>query len=117
MKFNEIFLELRKEKGLTQLEIANKTGFAKNTVCAWEKGRAQPNFETLSQLSKIFNVTIDYLLGAESEYEFNSINRTVQTVNCKSFNNKERKLIDNFRKLSPTEQDVIIVQTKALADK
>ena len=110
MKFCEIFLDLRKENGLTQEEISKKVGFAKNTVCAWEKGRAQPNFETLIELAKIFNVTTDYLLGREDD--FGNI-ASVRTLDVNS--EDELKLLSAFRTLDAYEKESILIQVNALA--
>lgn len=55
--------ELRKEFGWTQNELANKINVSQQTIGSWEVGRAEPNNETLSKLSKLFEVTVDYLLG------------------------------------------------------
>lgn len=52
----------RAEKGLTQEYIAFKLGVARNTVCQWETGKRECNFDTLKRLSKILECTIDELL-------------------------------------------------------
>lgn len=58
--------QLRKEKGLTQEEIANIIGVSKNTVSRYELGSREPDFETLNKLAEIFSCTTDYLLGRTS---------------------------------------------------
>lgn len=55
--------ELRKEKKITQPELANMLGVTFSTVSAWEVGKAQPSYEILTKLAQYFNVTTDYLLG------------------------------------------------------
>ena len=103
MKFCEIFVNLRKDNNLTQLDIANKLGFAKNTVCAWEKGRAQPNFETLIKLAKIFNVSIDYLLGLEDDFGVKQYDQTGATLTA-----DEKELLNTYRALSDERQEMLI---------
>ena len=59
------FFNSRKKANLTQEVVAAKLGVAKNTVSQWENGKRQPDFETLCNLSKLYNVSIDELLGNE----------------------------------------------------
>ncbi len=62
-KFDELIKELRKEKGLTQAELAVIFNVTKQTVSAWENGLQETDFETLEKLAKYFEVSVDYLLG------------------------------------------------------
>lgn len=65
MKFPIILRELRKSQGYTQETLAKKLGISASAVGLYEQGRREPDNETLKKLSKIFNVSIDYLLGFE----------------------------------------------------
>ena len=51
--------EIRKEKNMTQVQLAEALGVSKGTVAMWEIGKRQPNFETLNALSDIFDKRID----------------------------------------------------------
>ncbi len=62
-KFSQRLKELRKEKDLSQAELAKEIGVSQRSVSSWETGFRQPDFETLEILAKYFNVTTDYLLG------------------------------------------------------
>lgn len=55
--------ELRKEKRITQTDLANGVHVTQQTVTAWESGRAVPNASTLDALADYFNVSSDYILG------------------------------------------------------
>lgn len=55
--------ELRKLHKLSQATLGELVGAAQNTVCNWELGKREPDFETASKLASIFNVSIDYILG------------------------------------------------------
>lgn len=55
--------ELRKEKGLTQLQFCQKLNITQSTLSGWECERWQPDNETLIKLANYFDVSIDYLLG------------------------------------------------------
>lgn len=62
-KFHEKLKVLRKKKGLTQQEVAELLNVGRVTYTKWEKGNREPNFENLSMLACIFDVSLDYLLG------------------------------------------------------
>ena len=55
--------ELRASFGWTQVQLAQKLGVTKQTVSNWENDNIQPSIDMLIKLSKIFNVSTDYLLG------------------------------------------------------
>ena len=57
-----VYKELRKKKGLTQVELSNILHVAQTTISKWEKGKTIPDLPTLVQLSKFFNVPVDTLL-------------------------------------------------------
>ena len=63
MEFNKKLQELRKRKGLTQEELAEKLFVSRTAVSKWESGRGYPNLDSLKQLAKLFGVTIDELLS------------------------------------------------------
>ena len=56
-----IIQQLRKEAGLTQGELGKKLGVVKQTISSWENNVSEPNSETLSELSKLFGVSVAQL--------------------------------------------------------
>lgn len=56
---------LRKQSGLTQKELAKLLGYEQTIVSMWENGTRDPNVQTLIELSKIFDCSIDELVGNE----------------------------------------------------
>lgn len=65
MEFNEKLQELRKQKGLTQEELAELLYVSRTAVSKWESGRGFPNIESLKAISKYFSVSLDELLSGE----------------------------------------------------
>ena len=55
--------ELRKKNRLTQLEVAKELNYSDKAVSKWEKGESMPSIEVFYQLSKLYNVSIDYIVG------------------------------------------------------
>lgn len=65
MEFNEKLQHLRKQKNLTQEELAEILYVSRTAVSKWESGRGYPNIDSLKAISKCFGVTIDELLSGE----------------------------------------------------
>lgn len=65
--FSKRLKELRKEKKLTQQEIAELLGVKRNTYSDWENGKTEPNFENLIKLADFFEVSLDWLFGRKVE--------------------------------------------------
>lgn len=63
MEIKEVISKLRTEKGLSQEELAQKVFVTRQAVSRWETGETVPNTETLKLLSKLFDVSINTLLG------------------------------------------------------
>ena len=55
--------QLRAEKGMTQVQLAQMLDVSKGTVAMWETSKRKPSFEILSKLSDIFDRRMDYILG------------------------------------------------------
>ena len=69
MEFNEKLQILRKQKGLTQEELAQKLYVSRTAVSKWESGRGYPNIESLKAIAKLFSVSLDELLSADEALE------------------------------------------------
>lgn len=65
MELNEKLQELRKQKGLTQDELAGALYVSRAAVSKWESGRGYPNIDSLKAISKFFGVSIDDLLSGD----------------------------------------------------
>lgn len=63
----ENLVELRKNKKLTQLELAEQLNYSDKSVSKWEKGDALPDIEILYELCQFYGVTLDYLVTPASE--------------------------------------------------
>lgn len=65
--FAERVKSLRKEKGITQVDLAEVVGLSKGTVAMWEVGKREATFSTLNKLADYFQVPIDYLIGRSDD--------------------------------------------------
>ena len=66
--FCERLKELRKEQGISQPKLAEILGVSNGMISFWENGINEPTIGYVIKLSKIFEVSTDYLLGLTDEY-------------------------------------------------
>lgn len=62
-------LEARVNAGLSQKEVALSLGVKAPSVWAWESGKSKPTAANLEALSKLYHVSVDYLLGRDDEQD------------------------------------------------
>lgn len=102
--------ELRKEYKLTQKELADKLGILDTSISKWERGINAPDISYLTELSKIFHVTVQELLNGERNFKKKEIDihhhsKVLEVANLsKSFG--KRKVLDNIN-LTIYEGDII----------
>lgn len=65
MEFHEKLQELRKNRGLTQEELAQVLYVSRTAISKWESGRGYPSIDSLKEIASYFSVTIDDLLSGE----------------------------------------------------
>lgn len=65
MEFYEKLQKLRKQKGLTQEELAEALFVSRTAISKWESGRGYPNIDSLKAISKYFSVSLDELLSSD----------------------------------------------------
>lgn len=65
MEFNEKLQQLRKQRNLTQEQLAEQLYVSRTAISKWESGKGYPNIDSLKAISKLFSVSIDELLSGE----------------------------------------------------
>ena len=71
MKLSDKLITLRKENGWSQEDFAEKLDVSRQAISRWENGTALPDAQNILQISKLFNVTADYLLNDDYNEEAN----------------------------------------------
>lgn len=66
-KVMNILIECRKEKGLSQRQLADALNSKETTVASWEQGKSLPSIDMLYRLAKYYNKTIGYMYGEEDK--------------------------------------------------
>lgn len=96
MEFNNKLYELRKQKGLSQEELAGRLNVSRQTISKWEVGESAPDMDNLVSISELFGVSLDELvLDKTLEQEQPS----VQVVRSELYSDiKEHVLTDDNKK-------------------
>lgn len=77
MEFTVIIVELMKQEGLSQKELAEKINVTEASMSRYIKGERIPRIDVLVKLANVFNVSIEYLQGLKEVDDFNEIKRIV----------------------------------------
>ncbi|WP_264448896.1 helix-turn-helix domain-containing protein [Bacillus cereus] len=67
--FGNILRELRKEKKITQKDLAITLKLSESTIGMYERNERQPDYDTLNRIANYFKVTTDFLLGRTTSYQ------------------------------------------------
>lgn len=106
--FGMLLHELRKKKGMTQKQLADKLGVTEATVSRYESNTATPPLDTLRTISSIMNVSLDELLGTEQRFTVSVFGLTEQQTDI------IRSLISSFRVLNSTSMPTISAENYTL---
>lgn len=95
MDFNNRLYQLRKQKGFSQEELANRLNVSRQTVSKWEVGDSTPDMEKLIAMSDLFDVSLDKLVMGKEDDEKTSATKksefvTILNEKVLTSNNKKR---------------------------
>ena len=104
--FGDFLYSLRKEKGMTQAQLAELLGVTNKAVSKWETGEAMPETSLLLPLSRIFDVTVDELLEGKrnidndnaKEIENQQVNKNTSQEYTFKDKDEDKELIDEYIK-------------------
>lgn len=79
MRLSEKIMELRKNSGWSQEELADRLGISRQSVSKWETGESMPDIDKIIRMSELWNVSTDYLLKENSEPRMESLRENPQS--------------------------------------
>lgn len=100
---------LREDLNLSQEELANKLNLSKGIISLYEQEKRKPSIEILVQMSEIFNVSIDYILGRTNIPNITSepleiAASTKNNVDLSEVSDRDKEIIMNIIKTSKKEK-------------
>ena len=101
---------LRKREGLSQVELAKKTGISRSRINNYENGIREPDLETMETFADYFNVNMDTLTGRE-------FLKPNQFIELESINSEELAMIKRYRKAIEKDKEKILLILKEYSDK
>ncbi len=107
--FIEIFNDLLAEKNINRKQFAEQSGIPYTTVIGWTNLNRLPDYTALIKIADFFQCSIDYLVGRQKYYDYDS---SVTTLS-----KQEQNLIFSYRKLSQKDKDIVQTITIALLKK
>ncbi len=99
MNFSKISKSLRKEKGLSQIELSKALNVSKACISMIEIGKNEPTANTLIRYADFFGVSTDFLLGREDDFGNIVLSRESMTLS-----NEELQILEDFRSLPRQEK-------------
>lgn len=94
MTLGEKITRLRKEKKLSQIDIASNIGVSRDAISKYERGDIVPSVENAKKIADVLDVSLDYLVSEEERQE--------------AIDNKMMQRIRELQKLSETDQQSIL---------
>lgn len=94
-RFSERLRYLRKINGVTQAELSRYLGYSYTAVSNYENAEHQPDYNTLMKIAEYFNVSIDFLMGADD---------CMEQMRCIP---EEMDMLQEYRKLKTEEKNMI----------
>lgn len=98
MEFSEKLITLRKGRDLTQEQLAEQLNVSRQSVSKWESGQVIPEVDKIVELSKVFHVTLDYLLKP-SEIDELSVKTDILEQQQKQLLNREQARAKIFQNI------------------
>lgn len=99
---------LRERKGWSQQKLADELFVSQQSVYKYENGLAYPSLKTLQLMSKLFHVSIDFIVG-------NEFSDRESDPNIFPLSSSETQLIDDFRSLNKQQQKALMALVKSIS--
>ena len=105
MNIGEKINQLRKEKGMTQKELASELNVTDKAISRWESGQGNPDLELIPKIASIFNVTTDFLLKDDEIVAKEEVEKIEEIIEKQDIN-----ISNNIKEQE--ERDLIIAKAK-----
>lgn len=96
--------DLRKQMKMSQNKLGEVLGVAQNTICNWEMGNRQPDYDSLIKMADLFGVSTDFILGRDTDdisEEMVILNRAAKKMTPE----QRKKLLDVAKRIFEDEFD------------
>ncbi|MDE7182585.1 MAG: helix-turn-helix transcriptional regulator [Clostridia bacterium] len=106
--------ELRKEKGLSQDEVAKILNVTRQSYSRYERGEHELGYKALKAIANFFDVSVDYLLGNSTYFYPDRVDVVSAMGEGSGYSSEERKLIEEYRELNQSGKRLVNETIKTL---
>lgn len=103
MPFGDALERIRKERGLTQAQLAQKLDVNQSLIAKWESGKVQPRAATLAKLAETLEVAVEELIVGEAQ----TTSSSAPTKSLRALDPKLVELFEEAHKLSPGDREAL----------
>jgi len=103
--------ELRVNAGMSQKQLADAVNVSQQSINKYENHDVEPNIETLVTIAKLFDTSVDYLIG------MTNLKRKIENVQRYDLNDSEKEMVDLYRNLDDENKKIVIELSKRLREK
>ena len=111
MKFCDNLRNIRLQRGMTQMQLAEGLHTSQSAITSWENGRREPDFRTIEKISDFFGVPLSALLPSNDNLDSSYVNVVAETLQQ---NPKLKTLFDKLRFMSDRDLDAVAAVVNAL---
>lgn len=112
MKFSTNLRNLRLQRGLTQMELAERLQTSQSAITAWESERREPDFKTIKRIADFFGVPITTLLPSSDDVDDDYVRNIAEAFHA---NQKLSMLFNKLIFFSESDLDAVISIVNAIA--
>ena len=113
-EFSDIMKTLRKQRGLTQEQIAETLGVSCQAISKWETGGSFPDISLLPVIADYYGVSIDYLLGHDTGKRMEEIDRVLKDGFTQEELDEAKKGYTDYRAINRSQDGIVASQWIAL---
>lgn len=115
----ERLVKLRKERKMTQEELANVLGISRSALSLYETNKRQPDFQTICRLADFFNVSVDYLLARTDDRHgvAGTVYKPDNTSNSILRDPDIRRALDELDHITAEEKESLLIHLYGIKSK
>lgn len=112
MEFSTKLRNLRVQRGLTQIELADALKTSQSSITSWEQARREPDFSTIKRIAAYFNVPLSALLPSSDDIDESYVSTVAESLHQ---NPKLKLLFDRAKNFSERDLDAVLAVTNAIS--
>lgn len=112
MNFPDNLRNLRIQRKMTQMELAEKLHTSQGSVTGWETGRREPDFKTIKKIAEFFDVPLSALLPSSDDVDDDYVTVVADSLHA---NPKLKLLFDHTKNFSEQDLDAVLAVVKSIS--